>query len=59
VDGEDYESYQSIIEDSGDEFKVLYEWGGYDDISDEECEALNQYDNNLMDMFFLKGCPRG
>jgi hypothetical protein len=25
VDGEDYESYQSIIEDSGDEFKVLYE----------------------------------
>ena len=58
VDDEDYENYQSIMEDSGDEFKVLYEWGGYDDISDEECEALNQYDNNLMDMFFLKSCPR-
>jgi hypothetical protein len=25
VDDEDYENYQSIMEDSGDEFKVLYE----------------------------------
>ena len=59
VDGEDYDSYQSIIENLEDWFKVLYEWGGYDDISDEKCEELNQYDNNLMDMFFLKSCPRG
>lgn len=58
VDGEDYESYQNIIEDSENEFKVLYEWEWYN-ISAEECERLNQYDNNLMDMFFLKSCPRG
>ena len=58
VNGEDYDSYQSIMENSEDGFKVLYEWGGYGDISDEECEELNQYDNNLMDMFFLKSCPR-
>jgi hypothetical protein len=58
VDGEDYESYQNIIENSENEFKVLYEWEWYN-ISAEECERLNQYDNNLMDMFFLKSCPRG
>lgn len=58
VDDEDYDSYQSIMENSDDGFKVLYEWGWYDDITDEKCEELNQYDNNLMDMFFLKSCPR-
>ena len=57
VDGEDYESYQTIIENSDNEFKVLYEWDGYN-VSAEECEKLNQYDNNLMDMFFLRSCPR-
>jgi hypothetical protein len=46
------------MENSDDGFKVLYEWGWYDDITDEKCEELNQYDNNLMDMFFLKSCPR-
>ena len=58
VDGENYESYQNLIEISDNKLKVLYEWEWYD-ISDEECERLNQYDNNLMDMFFLKNCPRG
>ena len=59
VNGESYDSYQSIIEISDDGFKVLYEWEWYGAISDEECEELNQYDNNLMDMFFLRSCPRG
>ena len=58
VNGDEYDSYQNIIEESENGFKVLYEWEWYD-ISDEECEKLNQYDNNLMDMFFLKSCPRG
>lgn len=58
VDGENYESYQNILENTDEGFKIIYEWEWYD-ISDEECERLNQYDNNLMDMFFLKSCPRG
>ena len=58
VDGEDYDSYQTIVENSENWFKVLYEWEWYNDVSDEKCEELNQYDNNLMDMFFLKSCPR-
>ena len=58
VDGYDYDSYQSILEKTDNGWTVLYEWEWYD-ISDEECERLNQHDNNLMDMFFLKTCPRG
>jgi hypothetical protein len=39
-------------------WKVLFEWSWYE-ISDDECERLNQYDNYLMEMFFLTSCPRG
>jgi len=46
------------MENTGKGFKVIYEWEWYN-VSDEECERLNQYDNNLMDMFFFKSCPRG
>ena len=58
VDGDIYESYQNVMENTGKGFKVIYEWEWYN-VSDEECERLNQYDNNLMDMFFFKSCPRG
>ena len=58
VDGDVYESYQNILEEADGTRITLYEWDWYS-ISDEECERLNQYDNNLMDMFFLKSCPRG
>ena len=57
VDGDIYESYQNVMENTGKGFKVIYEWEWYN-VSDEECERLNQYDNNLMDMFFFKSCPR-
>jgi hypothetical protein len=39
------------------EWLTLFEWNWYE-ISDDECERLNQYDNNLMDIFFLTSCPR-
>ena len=58
LDWEEYDNYQVIMEKVDDGWKVIYEWEWYG-IGDEECERLNQYDNNLMDMFFLKGCPRG
>ena len=57
-DWENYDSYQAIMEKTDEWWKVLFEWEGYE-ISDDECERLNQYDNNLMDMFFLVRCPRG
>ena len=53
----DYHSYQVIMEKVDNEWKVLFEWDWYS-ISDEKCEELNQYDNNLMEMFFLTSCPR-
>ena len=59
VDGDDYDSYQNILEKTdNNNWIVLYEWDWYG-ISDEECERLNQHDNDLMDMFFLTSCPRG
>jgi hypothetical protein len=36
--------------------KVLYEWDY--DIDFDTCEELNQYNSFLMDMFFLRNCPR-
>ena len=53
-----YSNYQIIMEKTDDGRKVIFEWDWYE-ISDEQCEELNQYDNNLMDMFFLTMCPRG
>lgn len=58
VKGEEYDSYQVIMEKTDDGWKVLYEWD-WNYAGDEKCEELNQYDNNLMDLFFLKSCPRG
>ena len=57
-DNWDYHRYQIIMEKTVDWWKVLFEWDWYE-ISDEKCEELNQYDNYLMDMFFLTSCPRG
>ena len=57
VDLDVYNYYQLILENVDGEWRVIFEWQWYD-ISDEECEELNQYDNNLMDMFFLRTCPR-
>lgn len=53
----DSNQYQIIMEKIDDWRKILFEWNWYN-ISPDECERLNQYDNNLMDMFFLKMCPR-
>lgn len=58
VEEYDYDTYQIILEKSDGGWNVLFEWNGYE-ISPEECEELNQYDHNLMDMFFLITCPRG
>lgn len=58
TDWDSYDSYQIILENVDGRYNVLYEWDWYE-ISEEECEELNQYDNNLMDMFFLRSCPRG
>ena len=54
----EYHNYQAIFEKVDNEWKLIYEGDGYN-ISDEKCEELNQYDNNLMEMFFLVTCPRG
>lgn len=54
----EYHNYQAIFEKVDNAWKVIYEGEGYS-ISDDECEELNQYDNNLMEMFFLVTCPRG
>lgn len=54
----DYHRYQIIMQKTEDWWKVLFEWDWYE-ISDDKCEELNQYDNYLMDMFFLTSCPRG
>ena len=54
----DYYSYQAIMKKDENWWKVLFEWSWYE-ISDDECERLNQYDNYLMEMFFLTSCPRG
>jgi hypothetical protein len=51
-------NYQVIMERTDEWWIVLFEWNWYE-ISDDECERLNQYDNNLMEMFFLTTCPRG
>lgn len=51
-----YESYQLIMEKTENGWKVLYEWDY--DVDDDKCEELNQYDNNLMEIFFLRDCPR-
>ena len=53
----DYDNYQLLMEETDDWWNVLYEWNWYG-ISPEKCEELNQYDNNLMDLFFLIVCPR-
>jgi hypothetical protein len=53
----EYYSYQIIMEKDWKNWKVLFEGDGYN-ISDDKCEELNQYDNNLMEMFFLLSCPR-
>ena len=53
----DYDNYQLLMEETDDWWDVLYEWNWYG-ISPEKCEELNQYDNNLMDLFFLIVCPR-
>jgi hypothetical protein len=58
VEWDEFENYQIIMEKNNDKWNFLYEWKWYE-ISDDECERLNQYDNNLMDMFFLTSCPRG
>lgn len=52
-----YNNYQTIMEYVDGEWLTLFEWNWYE-ISDDECERLNQYDNNLMDIFFLTSCPR-
>ena len=57
VDLDVYNYYQLILENVDGEWRVIFEWN-WNDISDEKCEELNQYDNNLMDMFFLRTCPR-
>ena len=57
-DVNNYGWYQILMEKVDNGWKVLFEWDGYN-ISPDECEELNQYDNNLMDMFFLRMCPRG
>ena len=57
-DWNQYDWYEMILEKVDDEWRILFEWDWYD-ISPDECERLNQYDNNLMDMFFLRVCPRG
>jgi hypothetical protein len=58
IDWDEYDSYQIIMENVDGEWRVLFE-GDWYEISPDECEELNQYDNNLMDMFFLRMCPRG
>ena len=54
----EYHNYHAIFEKVDNTWKVIFEGDGYN-ISDEKCEELNQYDNNLMEMFFLVTCPRG
>lgn len=55
----DWENNFQLIMERTDEWWIeLFEWTWYE-ISDDECERLNQYDNNLMEMFFLTLCPRG
>jgi len=53
---EDYDPIQIIMEKTDDGRKVLYEWSY--DIDPDTCEELNQYDHDLMEMFFLRNCPR-
>lgn len=55
---EEFHSYQIIMEKVDNERKLIFEWDWYN-ISDDKCEELNQYDNNLMEMSFLIACPRG
>ena len=57
-DNWDYHSYQVIMQKDENWWKVLFEWSWFE-ISDDECGRLNQYDNYLMEMFFLTSCPRG
>ena len=54
---EDYTPTQIIMENTDNGWKVLYEWDY--DIDFDTCEELNQYNSFLMDMFFLRNCPRG
>jgi len=54
---QEYTPTQIIMEKTDNGRKVLYE-GDYD-IDDDTCEELNQYNSYLMEMFFLKSCPRG
>lgn len=54
---EDYIPTQIIMENTDSGRKVLYEWDY--DIDFDTCEELNQYNSFLMDMFFLRNCPRG
>ncbi len=58
IEWNNYEPTQLIMEKTDNWRKVLYEWDGYD-VDDDTCEDLLQYDNNLMEMFFLVYCPRG
>ncbi len=58
IDLEYYNPTQLIMEKTESWRKVLYEWDGYD-VDDNTCEELLQYDNNLMEMFFFRNCPRG
>jgi hypothetical protein len=53
---QEYTPTQFIMENTDNGRKVLYE-GDYD-IDDDTCEELNQYNSYLMEMFFLKSCPR-
>ena len=53
---QEYTPTQIIMENTDNGRKVLYE-GDYD-IDDDTCEELNQYNSYLMEMFFLKSCPR-
>lgn len=53
----DFESYRLVLEKAESGRNVIYEWG--DEVDHETCEELNQYDSNLMEMFFFLNCPRG
>ena len=55
--GWEYNPIQLIMEKTNDWWKVLYEWSY--EVDYDKCEELFQYDNNLLEMFFLRNCPRG
>ena len=52
-----YDPTQLLMEKTNNWRKVLYEWSY--EVDYDKCEELLQYDNNLMEMFFLVNCPRG